>query len=197
MTLNLITRYPGQIITSDPAYPLGKARNRASLSDTTGTPMEADLVNDLIGANQAILALAGIVASGTPDKVGDSDVADALSYLLPRRGRAGTYSPALNSPTNISTLSLSGSAFYAIVGNSVAIVFARVTYNNTTTGQKSYNIALPEGTSTNVVGMSIERNGAATSMGTVSNNSGYATVTWNNTDTSGSRSSQLIFACVI
>jgi len=79
--LNLITRYPGQIISGDPDYPLGKARNRVSPGDGTGTPFEEDLLNDILGSQQALLAAASITPSGDPDKVGASDILNAILAL--------------------------------------------------------------------------------------------------------------------
>lgn len=81
MTLDLTARYPAQVISGDPAYPLGKARNRVTPGDGTGTPYEADLVNDLHGSIQATLDAAGITASGTPDAAGASDFVDSLDKL--------------------------------------------------------------------------------------------------------------------
>lgn len=82
MTLDLREAYPGQVITTDPDYPLGKARNRVHPGDGTGTPYEAKLVNDLHGSHQALLDAAGITASGEPDRVGASDVVDSIQALI-------------------------------------------------------------------------------------------------------------------
>ena len=97
MTLDLTARYPSQVITTDPEYPLGKARNRTAPGDGTGTPFEQDLVNDWLGATQALLDAGGITASGDPDKVGVSDVVDAVRALATRP--AATY--ALNAGSAI------------------------------------------------------------------------------------------------
>lgn len=75
--LILTVRYPAQI-DIDPAYPQGKARNSGSFQDGTGTPLEADWLNDIWGFHQALVAAAGITPSGDPDEVGASDLLDAV-----------------------------------------------------------------------------------------------------------------------
>lgn len=76
------TKYSGQTTTGDPGYPDGKAKNVTVSGDGTGTPLEADWVNDLWGFLQALLDRAGITASGNPDKVGTSDYLDSLSQWI-------------------------------------------------------------------------------------------------------------------
>lgn len=80
--LDLTVRYPGQSV-ADANYPQGKARNRTAPGEATGTPFEADLVNDILGAHQAIVAEAGIATSGVPDSAAASDVLEALRYVAP------------------------------------------------------------------------------------------------------------------
>lgn len=80
--LNLGLRYPGRVITTDPAYPYGKARDRATPGDGTGTPWQEDLANDLHGALQAIVEEGGITISGTPEAVGASDVVDGIHAII-------------------------------------------------------------------------------------------------------------------
>lgn len=79
---NLQLRYPGQIDTSDPVgFPYGKAKNVVVKGDGTGTPWESDLVNDFIGFMQA-LAVAGHEVPGSfGEKVGDSQLLNALRSL--------------------------------------------------------------------------------------------------------------------
>lgn len=78
MAINPETQYPGKIAPSTPDYPYGAARNITVPGDGTGTPWEAALVNDVFGFQQALLAGAGVVPSGTPDKVGASQYLEAL-----------------------------------------------------------------------------------------------------------------------
>lgn len=81
MALSPKDRYPGQITTGDSGYPYGKARNRTAPGDGTGTPFEKDLVNDVLGFQQALLAQAAITPSGSPDHVGASQYVDAIQGL--------------------------------------------------------------------------------------------------------------------
>lgn len=82
MAISPLLQYPSQIITTDPAYPLGKARNVITKGDGTGTPWEANLVNDLFGFLQSLLSKAGIAASNVPDKVGASQYLAALPKAI-------------------------------------------------------------------------------------------------------------------
>lgn len=79
MAINPSTTYGGQIDTSDPTgYPNGKARNVTVNGDGTGTPLEEAWVNDFFGFVQAMLDRAGYTASGVSEKVGASQLLDAL-----------------------------------------------------------------------------------------------------------------------
>jgi hypothetical protein len=77
------SKYPAQTLVSDPSgYPYGKARNVVTAGDGSGTPWEADLVNDLFGFLQSLLVGAGITPSNTPDKVGTSQYLDAIAKVI-------------------------------------------------------------------------------------------------------------------
>lgn len=82
MALRPVDAYGIQVETTDPAYPLGKARNATTPGDGTGFPLERRWINDLLGFEQALLTAAGIVASGDPDKVGASQYLEALQKLF-------------------------------------------------------------------------------------------------------------------
>lgn len=84
MALRPRGRYPGQT-TTDPAYPHGKARDVAMSGDGTGTPLQEDLVNDIFGLQQALLAAAGITPSEVPDTAVVSQYLDAIQYLITSR----------------------------------------------------------------------------------------------------------------
>lgn len=99
MAINPNTRYPGQTVAPSGPYPGGSAQNVTVPGDGTGTPLEADWVNDLWGFLQALLDRAGISASGTPDGVGASDYLDSLSQWI------GTTSDLTLSGYQISALS--------------------------------------------------------------------------------------------
>jgi hypothetical protein len=82
MALDLSLTYPGQIDTSDLAYPYGKARNITLSGDGTGTPWEKKLANDILGFQQALLVAAGITPSNTPDSSTISQYLEALRYIV-------------------------------------------------------------------------------------------------------------------
>jgi hypothetical protein len=82
MALNPKDTYGGQVRISDPAYPYGKARNKTTVGDTNGTPLEQQWVNDLWGWQQALLAAGGLTPSGTPDKVGASQYLLAIQEVI-------------------------------------------------------------------------------------------------------------------
>ena len=76
------SKYSGQITTGDAGYPLGKAKNVTVAGDGTGTPLEADWVNDIWGLLQGILSSAGVTASGSPDNAVASQYLGALKQIL-------------------------------------------------------------------------------------------------------------------
>jgi hypothetical protein len=82
MALNPKETYGGQVQISDPTYPYGKARNKTTVGDTNGTPLERQWVNDLWGWQQALLAQADLDPSGTPDKVGASQYLQAIQRII-------------------------------------------------------------------------------------------------------------------
>lgn len=89
MAIKPNARYPGKTIAPSTEYPLGKARNVTVPKDGTGTPWEADIVNDLFGFLQNLLTEASIAASGNPDKVGTSQYSDAIREIIRLRLLAG------------------------------------------------------------------------------------------------------------
>lgn len=84
MALNPAARYPGQLETGVPGYPYGKAQNVIGVGDGNGTPFERDLVNDVLGFQQALLVTAGITPSGTPESATSSQYLQAFYRLLGR-----------------------------------------------------------------------------------------------------------------
>lgn len=77
--------YNGQINAPDAEYPYGSARDDVTPGDLTGTPRVAAELKDLQGFQQALLTEAGVIPSGTPDKVGDSQYLEALVAILKAR----------------------------------------------------------------------------------------------------------------
>lgn len=84
MALDPGARYSGQLAT-DANYPYGKAQNVTVEGDGTGTPFEADLVNDLLGFQQALLVEADITPSGTPDNANTSQYLEAVRVVGGKR----------------------------------------------------------------------------------------------------------------
>ena len=81
MAINPGTRYPAQTTAPDANYTWGSAKNVAIPGDGTGTPWEKDLVNDLIGFFQEMLTVVSASPSGNPEKVGASQIANAIRSL--------------------------------------------------------------------------------------------------------------------
>ena len=79
MAINPETRFVGKITPSSAAYPYGEARDITVPGDGTGTPLVADLVNDVFGFQQALLAAGGVTPSGTPDTATTSQYFQALN----------------------------------------------------------------------------------------------------------------------
>ena len=88
MALKLDTRFPGQSTAGNANYPQGSARDVSAPGANNGTPLVADLVNDIYGLLQRLLDEAGIVPNGLPDTVPDSDYFDALDTLFSAAGLA-------------------------------------------------------------------------------------------------------------
>ena len=85
MAISIKDRYPSKVDTTDAAYPQGKARNVTVSLDGTGTPFEKDLVNDIMGFQQAIYKEAGITPSGTPDTADVCQQLDGLKVVQDKR----------------------------------------------------------------------------------------------------------------
>lgn len=81
MALDYRTTYGIQVLSGDPGYPYGKARNVTVSGDGTGTPWEQSLVNDWFGFLQSLLSASSATPSGTPDAVGASQYLDGVKFL--------------------------------------------------------------------------------------------------------------------
>jgi hypothetical protein len=81
MAIDPSALYPGQVIIGDPDYPRGKARNVTVAGDGSGTPLEAQVVNDIWGFQQALLDAVQVSPSGTPDTAGVSQYLDAIKSI--------------------------------------------------------------------------------------------------------------------
>lgn len=107
MALNPRTRYPAQTVT-DGDYTYGKARNITVAGDGTGTPWEADIVNDWFGFFQALLNAGDVVPGGTPDSASASQYLTALRQLNDRTISPAAISSSQNNwaPTDYETAAI-------------------------------------------------------------------------------------------
>tara|TARA_R110002153_G_scaffold53726_5_gene149581 strand:+ start:2851 stop:5646 length:2796 start_codon:yes stop_codon:yes gene_type:complete len=74
--------YGSRVDSTDPSMPQGKAKNIVGTTQGTGTPLEANWVNDDWGFKQAILKEAGITPSGVPDNADDSQYLEGLKSVI-------------------------------------------------------------------------------------------------------------------
>jgi hypothetical protein len=81
MAINRRTTYPTQIATAT-GYPGGKAKNKVSANDTTGTPFEQRWVNDMWGFMDALMGRGQRTRSGEPDSSTNSDHCFALEEII-------------------------------------------------------------------------------------------------------------------
>lgn len=81
MTVVLKNAFPNRVDISDPNYPWGKGINQQEGVVDSGTPIDATWFNDVEGGKQGLLRLAGIVPSGVPDNVSNSDVTKAIKII--------------------------------------------------------------------------------------------------------------------
>ena len=83
--IKLDEEYSDYTDMTDENFPGGKAVNASSSETPDGTPILASLINDIMGARQAIYkeaygSLSGV--SGNPDNVSASDILNAIKYLI-------------------------------------------------------------------------------------------------------------------
>tara|TARA_R110002012_G_scaffold49804_2_gene128766 strand:+ start:27499 stop:29634 length:2136 start_codon:yes stop_codon:yes gene_type:complete len=107
--------YPSRVIDGDGAYPYGKALNVQNGVEGTGTPLEAEWLNDIWGSQQALLAEAGISPNGQPDSVGNSQYLDALKKLIREPLELKIFqSPSSGGLTEIQTRTVNGGEVYEV-----------------------------------------------------------------------------------
>lgn len=81
MALTLNTRYGTRATEPSIDYPTGSFKNKSAPDAVDGTPLERDWANDLLGARDAILKAAGILANGAPETAEASQVLEALNTI--------------------------------------------------------------------------------------------------------------------
>lgn len=74
--------FTGKILPPSTEYPYGKAKNVSSPGAADGTPLVANLLNDIFGFQQFLLDKAGIVPNGTPDTAVNSQYFQALWKII-------------------------------------------------------------------------------------------------------------------
>lgn len=76
--------YDDYFISGDSGYPGGKAKDASSESGVDGTKWAADWFNTILGFFQALIveALGQFTISGNPDRVGQSDLLNAVKKII-------------------------------------------------------------------------------------------------------------------
>jgi hypothetical protein len=82
--IKIDAKYTDYFDNSDPSYPGGKAVDTSNGDAEDGTPYKADWMNDVDGFHQAAIkeALGTFSVSGAPDRVGQSDILNALKMIM-------------------------------------------------------------------------------------------------------------------
>ena len=82
MTIILSDQYPGRANAPSVDYPYGSFKNQSAPGAKDGTPLEGAWANDELGFFQSLLNAASVVANGQVDKVGESQLYDALLQVI-------------------------------------------------------------------------------------------------------------------
>lgn len=85
MALNLETKYGARANASSADYPYGSVKNKVGGVAETGTPIEADIMNDFVGLGQKLLDEASIIPSNAPDNVTSSQYYNAMTTIFPTK----------------------------------------------------------------------------------------------------------------
>lgn len=83
--LKVYDRYAPRAVVPDSNYPLGSIKDESIPGADDGTPLQKDWGNNIEGFHQALLAEAGITANGQPEKVGNSQLLDAVKLVSGKR----------------------------------------------------------------------------------------------------------------
>lgn len=102
-----------EYVNTNPAsapYPYGSAKNVSNpVSGTDGTPLEEKWMNDWFGFAAALLKKSGIVPSGSPDQVGNSDYLEAVKKIIASQvNLVGVISglETIQDPTNVNNITI-------------------------------------------------------------------------------------------
>jgi hypothetical protein len=108
MAISPTAKYPTKTTPVSTSYPYGGAQNVTTPGDNTGTPWEAELVNDILGFQQALLTEATIVPSGSAETALVSQYLDAVRAIA----KASAGDTTARQTVLSSTLDASGDAGY-------------------------------------------------------------------------------------
>ncbi|PUB43239.1 hypothetical protein [Pseudomonas sp. GV047] len=133
MSLKLNERYPGRFNNPSADYPQGSFKNRTAPSAKDGSYLEQDWANDKEGFFQSLLSAAGLEANGSVDKVGASQLFDALQRL--KQTQSGTAFPTTGPSAALVLTPSPAIAAYA------AGQRFRVKFNRASTGTDTVNIS--------------------------------------------------------
>lgn len=89
MALNPSVEFAGRITGPDSNYTYGSAKNDTSPGAFDGTPWRKALLDDIFGAQQALLVEAGITPSGNAETVLASQYLDAMKSIIHGSGMLG------------------------------------------------------------------------------------------------------------
>lgn len=81
MAIKIYDKFAPRANPADADYPYGSLKNESVPGAKDGTPLDAGWGNDYAGFDAELFAQAGIVPSGTPDKLGASQRVDAMNTL--------------------------------------------------------------------------------------------------------------------
>ena len=80
--INPSVLYPDNTNAPTPDMPYGSARNDLSATDVSGTPLDANWVNDWLGFQAAASQETGITPSGSPDTAHACQLLDMLKEII-------------------------------------------------------------------------------------------------------------------
>jgi hypothetical protein len=88
--IRINSAYTDYFDNTDPTYPGGKAIDTSNDESEDGTPYKSVWMNDVNGFHQAVIveARGGFQVSGASDRVGDSDILNALKMIMDARTSA-------------------------------------------------------------------------------------------------------------
>lgn len=84
MAIKIYEKFAPRANPADGDYPYGSIKNESVPGAKDGTPLDAVWANDYAGFDAALFAEAGIVPSGNPDTVVESQRLDALKVIFDR-----------------------------------------------------------------------------------------------------------------